>query len=121
MKIANDKSKSSPDGAKRESARNADGKRVRKAAIPKTRQRCRPRADKDKAAEHSIEADVLAAMPQIVRANVRKAKQGSLVHTKWLWGVVEKMPKSTGAKNTLAELLMEQLPGGQRPTERDEM
>ncbi|WP_124848015.1 hypothetical protein [Acidipila sp. EB88] len=57
-------------------------------------------------------------MPQIVKATVAKAKEGSLIHTKWLWGVMEKnMPRQTTAeqqraKASLAELLMEQLPGG---------
>jgi hypothetical protein len=59
-------------------------------------------------------------MPEIVRANVRKAKQGSLTHTKWLWGVVEKVPKASAIRTTLGELLQEQLddsgaePGSQR-------
>lgn len=55
-------------------------------------------------------------MPQIVRANVKKAQEGSLQHTKWLWGVVEKMPRPSEeakrAKESLAALLMEQLRQG---------
>ena len=60
-----------------------------------------------------VREQVEAAMPQIVRANVKMAKSGSLVHTKWLWGVVEKLPKrdenAMEAKRSLAALLMEQL------------
>lgn len=52
-------------------------------------------------------------MPQIVRANVEMAISGSIVHTKWLWSVVEKLPKrgenAMEAKQSLAALLMEQL------------
>lgn len=52
-------------------------------------------------------------MPQIVRATVKKAREGSLQHTKFLWGVIEKMPKRSDeearAKESLAALLMEQL------------
>ena len=62
-----------------------------------------------------MQVQVAAALPHIVRANVAKAKEGSLLHTKWLWGVVEKnMPRQSSeahakAKASLAELLMEQL------------
>lgn len=53
-------------------------------------------------------------MPEIVKASVEKAKAGSLIHTKWLWGVVDKLPRggSDGqqkAQQSLAALLMEQL------------
>ena len=52
-------------------------------------------------------------MPQIVRANVKMAKSGSLAHTKYLLGLVEKLPKrdenAMEAKRSLAALLMEQL------------
>ncbi len=64
-----------------------------------------------------MRADVRAAMPQIMRATLKKAKQGSLGHTKWVWGVLEKWPKTAEVKTTLAELLMEQLPGGLGPVE----
>jgi hypothetical protein len=76
---------------------------------PRTRQRCSQQQGNDP----DVQAEVVAAIPQILRANVKKAKQGSLVHTKWLWGVVEKMPKAHGVKTTLAELLMEQMEGGE--------
>jgi hypothetical protein len=69
------------------------------------RKRCNPR----ESGPANIEAEVAAAMPQIVRANVLKAKQGSLTHTKWLWGVVGKVPKPSAIRTTLGELLQEQL------------
>ena len=61
-----------------------------------------------------VQAQLTEAMPHIVRATVEKAKTGSLLHTKWLWGVVENLPKKDSeeaarAKASLAELLMEQL------------
>ncbi len=57
---------------------------------------------------------VKAALPEIVKATVEKAKAGSLIHTKWLWGVVEKEPKPQGigkakVQASLAALLLEQL------------
>jgi hypothetical protein len=49
-----------------------------------------------------------------------RCEGGSLGHTKWVWGVLEKWPKASETKTTLAELLMEQLPGGLCPTEGDD-
>jgi hypothetical protein len=69
----------------------------------------RQRCSGQRSSDPDVEAEVVAAIPQILRANVKKAKQGSLVHTKWLWGVVEKMPKANGVKTTLAELLMDEM------------
>ena len=74
--------------------------------------RVRKRCSQGHGSDQDMEAEVVAAIPQILRASVKKAKQGSLMHTKWLWGVVEKMPKANGVKTTLAELLMEQMEGG---------
>ena len=52
------------------------------------------------------------ALPQIVRAQVKKAKAGSLMHTRWLCSIAEKGLAAADAekvKTSLAELLMEQL------------
>ncbi len=75
----------------------------------KVRTRCKGR-DLD----NEVRAQMVEALPHIVRAQVAKAKEGSLNHTKWLWGVVEDaMPKkgSEGArvKMTLAKLLKDEL------------
>lgn len=99
MTTAKDSKRASPEDA---FPRNAQPARARK---PTVRKRCNPR----ESGTTSIEAEVAAAMPQIVRATVRKAKQGSLTHTKWLWGVVEKVPKASAIRTTLGELLQEQL------------
>lgn len=73
----------------------------------------RTRCAGKRTAREEVEAQVVAALPQIVRANVKKAQEGSLQHTRWLWGVVEKMPKQSDeavrAKQSLAALLLEQL------------
>jgi hypothetical protein len=76
-------------------------------SAPKTRKRCNPRLDH----EESV-WEVAAAMPQILRANVLKAEQGSLAHTKFLWGVVERMPRVTEEKTMLADFLMAEIAGG---------
>ncbi len=76
------------------------------------RTRCKGRTPEDE-----VEAQFLRAAPHIVKAQVDKAKGGSLVHTKWLWDKAEKSLKRKGsaaaeeARDTLAELLMEQLKG----------
>lgn len=65
--------------------------------------------------ELEVEQQLTAALPYIVRAQVEKAKEGSLIHTKWLWSVVEgaeatqEDSERAKAKESLALLLMEQL------------
>ncbi len=53
-------------------------------------------------------------MPEIVKATVDKAKEGSLNHTRWLWAKAEEAEQRRRAENkqvkeSLAALLMEQL------------
>ncbi len=57
-----------------------------------------------------VGAQVREALPQIVRANVKKAKGGSLTHTRWLWSVAGKQLAPAGrGHDSLAALLREQL------------
>ena len=73
--------------------------------------RVRARCSGQRTPDEEIRTQFVEAMPHIVKASVEKAKAGSLVHTKWLWGVVENLPKkqSEEAAVSLAALLMEQL------------
>ena len=73
--------------------------------------RVRARCSGLRTPDEEVRTQFVEAMPHIVRASVEKAKAGSLVHTKWLWGVIEKLPKkeSDEASVSLAALLMEQL------------
>lgn len=49
------------------------------------RTRCSGGAD----LQRVVTEQMTAAMPYIVAANVERAIAGSLIHTKWLWGVME--------------------------------
>jgi hypothetical protein len=89
---ANDSKKISPDGAGRQRAGNECGRSTGRARGTQVRKRCNPNAGKESDTEKGMRADVRAAMPQIMRATLKKAKQGSLGHTKWVWGVLEKWP-----------------------------
>ena len=73
------------------------------------RSRCR-----GSAAPETVTDEVAAAMPQIVRATVKRAKDGSLPHTKWLWEISQtarsaEREKRGSVKQSLALLLMEQM------------
>ena len=93
--------------APREARGVRTGKRTR--AETKVRTRCTG----SRANAEEVQVQLKAALPQIVRANVEKAKGGSLVHTKWLWGVAEKHaptgPAEQQSKMSLAALLLAQL------------
>jgi hypothetical protein len=76
--------------------------------------RVRTRCGGSRTPGEEVERQLRKAMPHIVKANVEKAKEGSLIHTKWLWGVAEKAwskgsEEHASAKASLAQLLMEQL------------
>ena len=74
--------------------------------------RVRTRCNGDRSLHEEVGAQLQAALPQIVRAQVKKAKEGSLLHTRWLWNVAKEAPDAEGhgrAKESLAALLMEQL------------
>ena len=87
----------------------ARGATTRTRAGTKVRTRCT--GNRTNAEE--VQVQLKAALPQIVRANVEKAKGGSLVHTKWLWGVAEQHSPAgeveQRGKRSLAALLLEQL------------
>ena len=82
----------------------------RKSRGTKVRTRCKGRTP-----DEEVEAQLTAALPHIVKANVEKAKAGSLAHTKWLWDKSENTlrirdgAEAAKARASLAELLMEQL------------
>ena len=73
--------------------------------------RVRARCSEQRTPDEEVRTQFVEAMPHIVKASVEKAKSGSLLHTKWLWGVIENLPKkqSEEAAVSLAELLIEQL------------
>lgn len=58
-------------------------------------------------------AEVAAAMPQIVRATVKRAQAGSLPHAKWLWVIASAAKDTTverkGKAQSLSAMLAEQL------------
>ena len=61
-----------------------------------------------------VSRQVAESAQDIVRANVEKAKAGSLSHTKWLCGLVEQgyaeeRAKASEPQKSLAEILLEQL------------
>ena len=74
--------------------------------------RVRTRCNGERSPDEEVGAQFRAALPQIVRAQVKRAKEGSLLHTRWLWSVAKEAPDSNGngrAKASLAALLIEQL------------
>jgi hypothetical protein len=58
--------------------------RGRPARATKIRPRCTGQAEM----EREVGKQMTEAMPYIVQASVEKARAGSLIHTKWLWGVM---------------------------------
>ncbi len=90
------------------------GKRAGAAGVGRMRETAiRTRCSGTWTPAEEVREQVEAAMPQIVKANVQKAKAGSLMHTKFLLGLVERLPKrdedAMEAKRSLAALLMTQL------------
>ena len=62
-----------------------------------------------------VRAQLAEALPHVVKAQVDKAKKGSLQHAKWLWeqaqeGLKTKGPAGEKARASLAELLLGELP-----------
>ncbi len=82
-------------------------------ARPRRGTRVRTRCSEQWKPDEEVRTQFVEAMPHIVKASVEKAKSGSLLHTKWLWGVIENLPKKqseeAALRASLAELLMEQL------------
>ncbi len=75
-----------------------------------------PRCDQSKRRELQEEAikQVTEAAREIVRANVEKAKAGSLTHTRWLFSLMELLqeeesPENQAQQKSLAEMLIKQL------------
>ncbi len=72
----------------------------------------RARCKGERSLEEEVGEQLQKASRQIVQAQVKRAKAGSLVHTKWLCSVAKQMPdgeRQSEAKASLAALLLEQL------------
>jgi hypothetical protein len=66
--------------------------------------------------QSEVSRQAAEAAEEIVRANVDKAKAGSLAHSKWLYGLLERQGKAellTPARlqTSLADLLLQELGG----------
>jgi hypothetical protein len=88
------------------------------AATGMRSQRTRPpRRDKGKHRQLHDEAvkQVTEAAQEIMRANVEKAKTGSLTHTRWLFSLMEALQEqeeqspARASRKSLAEMLIKQL------------
>ena len=92
----------------KQAAGRAESRRTRRARTTPIRARCKG----ERSLEEEAGEQLQKASRQIVQAQVKRAKAGSLTHTKWLCSLAKQLPdgKRQGeAKASLAVLLLEQL------------